>query len=118
MNRIRLLLVSFALLSVPSFAQAATVVFDVPAATVVDLNGWTSTLYVNGTAFPLTHTCILTGAIVTCTAPLPNVASALVAGTAQTFEVDLFDPVLNVRSPKSASFIRNRPAAPTSGRFQ
>lgn len=114
--KVVLVLALFLVVATP--ARAASVLFDVPGASVADANGWTSTLYVNGTAFPLVHTCAVAGPLVTCTATLPNIAAALVAGLAQTFEVDLFDPVLSVRSAKSIPFIRNRPAVPTSGRFQ
>ncbi len=118
MKRLFLALVLALLVHVPS-AQAASVLFDVPGVTVADANGWTSTLYVNGTAFPLVHTCALVATVVTCTATLPAIASALVPGLAQTFEVDLFDPILNLRSAKTLPpFIRNRPTVPTNGRFQ
>lgn len=99
-------------------ARAASVLFDVTAGTVADANGWQSTLYVNGTAFPLVHTCALVATVVTCTATLPNISTALVAGSAQTFELDLFDAVLNIRSAKSTPFLRNRPVVPTNGRLQ
>ena len=98
--------------------RAASVLFDVPGATVADANGWASTLYVNGTAFPLTHTCVLVNTVVTCTAALPAISTALAPGLVQTFEVDLFDAVLQLRSAKSVPFLRNRPTVPTSGRFQ
>lgn len=110
-----MLLSLFLLAAVP--ARAASVLFDVTG-TVADANGWTSTLYVNGTAFPLVHTCALVATVVTCTATLPNISTALVAGSAQTFEIDLFDAVLNIRSPKSVPFIRNRPTVPINGRLQ
>ncbi len=111
------LIAAWFVLCLSASAQAASVLFDV-SGTVADANSWTSTLYVNGTAFPLVHTCALAGSVVTCTATLPTITSALVPGLAQTFELDLFDPVLNIRSVKSVPFIRNRPSVPTAGRFQ
>ncbi len=97
-------------------ASAATVVYD-SANTLAEVQGYTATLFVNGTAFPLTQTCVASTANVTCTAPLPNITSALTASGPQTFTVQFADPVLGVTAT-SAPFIRTRPAAPTSGRFQ
>lgn len=99
-------------------AQAASVVFDAAAGTTVAAaNGWTSVLYVNGTAFPMAHTCALVGVTVTCTATLPNITSALTPSGAQSFQVSFVDAVLG-ESVKSVPFLRDRPAAPINGRFQ
>lgn len=100
-------------------AQASTpaVVFD-SLNTVGELQSFVATLFVNGTPFVLAQTCASSSANVTCVAPLPNIASALTPTGQQTFTVQLSDPVLGVTSPMSVPFIRNRPGAPTSGRFQ
>jgi hypothetical protein len=114
-----MLLTLSALVLLATPVQAATVSFDLaPGATVAEATSWTATLYVNGTAFALTTTCVAAGPVVTCTAPLPAITAALTPAGPQTFEVDLFDPVLNARSLKSAPFLRSRPSAPINGRLQ
>lgn len=100
-------------------AQAATVLYDAPTGTTLaQANSWAGTLYVNNQAFQLTQTCTQAGVgVVTCSAPLPNVAAALAPTGPQNFEVTWKDAVLG-EGPRSAVFIRNRPSAPTNGRFQ
>lgn len=99
-------------------AQAATVMFDAAAGTTVaTANTYTSVLYVNGTAFPMIHTCALVGTVTTCTAPLPNIAAALTPIGTQTFEVTFKDVILG-ESARSGPFVRIRPAAPLNLRIQ
>lgn len=113
---ILLLIIGFA---VPVTAQTATVIFDAATGTTAaTANGWTSVLYVNNTAFPMVHTCALVGAVVTCSAPLPNITAALTPIGTQTFEVSFKDVVLNVESSRSGPFVRIRPAAPLNLRIQ
>lgn len=119
MTRWMLVLV-FLLGSVPAFAQAATVAYDYPVVAGVPLaatvQAWTPTLYVNGTAFVLTHTCTGT-TTVTCTATLPNITSALTPTGPQTFTVSLKDTVLG-ESPQSLPLVKVRPVAPLVLRIQ
>lgn len=110
--------VLFLLLQISSHAQAATVAFDASAGTTVaTANGWTSVLYVNGTAFAMIHTCALVGTLVTCSAPLPNVATALTPSGNQTFEVTFKDVVLG-ESPRSVPLVLVRPNAPLNPRIR
>lgn len=116
-----LLVVSFCLFSSLVNAQAAQVIFDYPntspAATV---QGWTATLYVNGTPFVLTDTCVLTTAapiVVRCTATFPNVTSALTPSGVQNFEVTLMDVVLE-SAKSSPPFVLTRPSVVTNLRIQ
>lgn len=118
MKRI-ILAVCFVLVLAPgAHAQAATVLFDAAAGTTVaTANSWTSVLYVNGTAFPMVHTCAIVGAATTCSAPLPNITAALTPLGSQTFEVTFKDAILG-ESLRSGPFVRVRPAAPSNLRIQ
>lgn len=114
-----LIALAFCIVGTAARAQAATVQFDAtPGTAVAAANGWTSVLYVNGTAFPMAHVCTASGAAVTCEAPLPNIIPALTANGSQRFEVSFVDAVLGVESPKSAPFLRDRPVAPINLRFK
>ena len=116
----KLMLITIACLSlsVPAFAQTATVAFDAATGTTpATANTWTSVLYVNGTAFPLTHVCTLVGTTTTCTATLPNISAALTAFGSQTFTVTFKDSVLG-ESPQSSPLVKVRPAAPVLLRIQ
>jgi hypothetical protein len=105
-------------LSVPAYAQVATVAFDAQTGTTAaTANSWTSVLYVNGTAFPLVHVCTLVGTTTTCTAPLPNITAALTPVGTQTFTVTFKDSVLG-ESPSSSPLVKVRPAAPVLLRIQ
>lgn len=114
-----ILLVLLALsLSAPVFAQTTTVAFDAAAGTTpATANSWTSVLYVNGTAFPLVHTCATVGTTTTCTATLPNISAALTPVGTQTFTVTFKDSVLG-ESPQSLPLVKVRPAAPVLLRIQ
>ena len=114
----RMIAVVGAIMMTAQVVAASEVVFNPSNGTLQENNSWTSILYVNGTAFPLTHTCTMVDAMAECTAPLPNIQSALTPSGPQTFRVSLYDPILMVESGKSAPFIRVRPGAPTSGRLK
>lgn len=114
------LLVMLALLGfvVPAHAQAATVLFDAATGTTpATANQWTSVLYVNGTAFPMTHVCSTVGTATTCSSPLPNITAALTPAGTQTFTVSFKDSILG-ESPQSGPLTRIRPAAPFPPRIQ
>jgi hypothetical protein len=102
-------------------AQTLTVTYDYGlsgAETLTMVQGWVPTLYVNGTPFTASHTCVAQPApatAVTCTFPLPNVSSAITASGNQTFEVSLKDPIVG-EGGKSSPFIRVKPHAPTNAR--
>lgn len=116
------LLVSLLLLTANrSEAQAASVVFDYPnTASPAVVQGYIATLYVNGTAFVLNDTCVLTTVapiVVRCTATLPDITSALTASGNQNFEISLKDVILE--GAKSAPpFVLTRPSAPQGLRIQ
>jgi hypothetical protein len=106
------------LAAAPARAQVATVLFDAATGTTVaTANSWTSVLYVNGTAFPMVHTCAIVGTVTTCSAPLPNITAALTPLGTQTFEMTFKDAILG-ESLRSAPFVRVRPAAPSNLRIQ
>lgn len=120
MKKILIVLV-FCLL--PCYAQAQSVIYTYPvtSATLVQVNGYIPTLYVNGASFPLTHTCVLTTTVTpnvfTCTAPLPNITSALTPTGPQNFEVTLKDAILE--GPKSnPPFVLTRPSVVSTLRIQ
>lgn len=99
-------------------AQSPQVAFDTPTGvTAAQANAWTSVLYVNGTAFPMTHTCAINGSAVTCTAPLPNITTALTATGPQNLTVSFKDVVLG-EGPQSGPLVRLRPGAPSVPRIQ
>lgn len=92
-------------------ASAQTVMFDAATGTTpATANTWTSVLYVNGTAFPMTHTCATVGTATTCSAPLPNITAALTPVGSQTFTVTFKDPVLG-ESGQSSPLVLIKPAA-------
>jgi hypothetical protein len=116
--KISLLVLVWLSLSLPAFAQAATVSFDAATGTTpATANTWSSVLYVNGTAFPMTHVCTLVGTTTTCTATLPNISAALTPVGTQTFTVTFKDSVLG-ESPQSSPLVKVRPAAPVLLRIQ
>lgn len=93
------------------------IAFDAPSGvTPAQGNLWTSVLYVNGTPFPMVHTCVAAGPLTTCTAPLPNISSALTATGPQTFTVSFKDVVLG-EGPQSGPLVRLRPSAPSIPRI-
>ena len=103
-------------------AQSATVTFDTSANTpVATVQNYTATLYVNGTPFPLTDTCVLvtgvTPNVVRCTAQLPDVSSALTTSGNQNFEVTLKDVILE-GAKSSPPFVLARPNVTTNLRIQ
>jgi len=105
------------LFQTPSQAQGTATVFFDTATTVTIANSWTSVLYVNGTAFPMTHTCTVVGALTTCTSPLPNISAALTPTGNQTLEVTFKDVVLG-ESPRSVPLVLARPNAPLNPRIR
>lgn len=105
-------------LMVRADAQTATVLFDAQSGTTpATANTWTSVLYVNNVAFPMTHTCAVVGTATTCQAPLPNISAALTAVGTQTFEVTFKQGVLG-ETARSSPFVLVRPAAPSNLRIQ
>jgi hypothetical protein len=94
-------------------------VFDFPVsagAAPATVQGWTARLYVNGTAFVLNDTCVVVGAQITCTAPLPNITAALTLSGPQTFTASLADSIME--SAVSVPLVLVRPSAPTAPRIQ
>lgn len=105
-------------------AQAATVAFDysVPAPAVTPspavVTGYVAQLYVNGVAFVLTDTCVAVAApaVITCTATLPNISSALAVTGPNQFQVSLKDGILE--GPKSVvPLVLVTPSAPSTPRI-
>lgn len=102
-------------------AQAATVIFNYPnTVSAAVVQGYTATLYVNGTPFVLTDVCVLvttvTPNVVQCTAPLPNVTAALTASGPQNFDVTLADVILE--GAHSVPFVLARPSVTSNLRIQ
>lgn len=117
-RRLSIVVLSLLAPATVAHAQAATVLFDAATGTTpATANQWTSVLYVNGTPFPMVHTCTLVGAVTTCTSPLPNVTTALTPVGSQTFNVTFKDIILG-ESPQSGPLTRIRPAAPFPPRIQ
>lgn len=117
----KLLVIGLLMLGVLVQAQTGTVAYDYPASTPpATVQGYAATLFVNGTAFPITDTCVLnttvTPNVVTCTAPLPNITAALTSSGPQSFTVTLKNVVLE--SSPSAPFVLTAPSAPTGIRIQ
>lgn len=103
-----------------AFAQTATVTYTYPTivigvpVTLLQVQTYIPTLQVNGMAFPLTHTCVLTPgtpSVFTCTAPLPNITTGLTPSGSQSFTVTLKDVILE--GQPSLPFVLQRPAAPS-----
>lgn len=104
-------------LSSPISAQTPTVTYDIaPPATLAEASGWTAVLYVNNIPFQSAHACALAATVITCSFPLPNIASALTPSGPQVFEVALKDAVVG-EGLRSSPLVRNRPGAPTNLRF-
>lgn len=118
MKRVLLaLVVGLSLVQIAS-AQTATVVIDAPAgATLAEATPWQWTLYVNNTAFPLTTTCAVVGALITCQGPLPNISAALTPTGAQNFEAT-YRSVLFGESVRSVPFVATRRGASSAPRIQ
>lgn len=111
------LVVLLSLIQIAS-AQTATVLVDAPAGTTLaEAAPWQWTLYVNNTAFPLTTTCAVVGALVTCQGPLPNVSTALTPTGNQNFEAT-YRSVLFGESPRSVPFVATRRGASSAPRIQ
>lgn len=119
MKKIALTII-FLLLASLAQAQTATVAYDYSAsgATPSLVQGWIPTLFVNGTPFSLTHTCIagVAPVLVTCTAPLPNISAALTTAGNQNFTVGLADAILGP-GPQSLPLVRVKPNAPSAPRI-
>ena len=117
-----LLLLGFLLLlpqSMSVSAQTVTVLFDAQTGTTpATANTWTSVLYVNGTPFPMTHTCVAVGTVTTCSAPLPAIAPALTSNGSQSFTVTFKDAVLGETTQSSPPLVRIRPSAAINLRIQ
>lgn len=103
--------------------EAQTVTYNYPdlSRTAAQVTGYISTLYVNGTPFTLNHTCTLVTIVIpnviTCTAALPNITSALTTSGPQTFEITLKDVILE-SSKSTPPFVLNRPTVPVGLRIQ
>jgi hypothetical protein len=116
------LFAAFMFVSASAFAQSATVTFDytvTPLPTAAVVQGWTFTLTVNSTKFVLNDTCVLNSAgpiVVTCTATLPNITTALTGSGPQSFTGTLADGILE--SSASLPLVLTRPSAPTAPRIQ
>jgi len=119
MKRLLLVLV-FLSVAVPVRAQAATVVFDYPVAGSLPttVQGWTATLYVNNVPFVVNDICTPQPAptIVTCTATLPDVSSALAVTGPNQFIMRLKDGILE--GPNSVPLVLSRPSATSAPRIQ
>lgn len=99
-------------------AQAASVIYDFPSTTpLATVQAWIPTLYVNNIAFPMTHTCVTVGPLQTCTATLPNIATALTPTGSQTFQITVKDAVLG-EGAKSLPLVLARPLVATGLRIQ
>lgn len=122
-----LLVVMASLFATVASAQTPTVSYDYllqASETLPMVQSWTAVLYVNGSAFTAAHTCIAQpppgpppapANALTCTFPLPNVASAITATGPQSFEVALRDAIVG-EGAKAIPFIRVKPHAPTNSR--
>lgn len=102
-------------------AQTATVTYDYSAAGAVPsvVQGYGATLYVNGVAFTMNDTCVATPApaLITCTANLPNISTALVPVGPNQFQVSMKDGILE--GPKSViPLVLTAPLAPSTPRIQ
>jgi hypothetical protein len=95
-------------------AQTVTYSSSTTIAPLATVQAWTPTLYVNNTPFVLTQTCTLgTTPAINCSAPLPNISTALTPTGNQTFAITFKDPILG-ESSKSVPLVLVSPVAPTS----
>ena len=117
MKRIGLLVLAALLYSGVAEAQAASVIYDytlvqgATTVTVAQVQAWKAELLVNGTPFVLAPVCVLNGLFATCTAPLPNISTALTPSGNQTFTARLSDTVLGA-GPVSLPLVKVLPNAP------
>lgn len=122
MKRIALAL-AFLLFASIAHAQAATVIYDYAltqgptTVTVGQVQAWKAELLVNGTPFVLVGvSCVQSGVApnlnATCSAPLPNITTALTASGGQTFTARLSDAVLGVGG-QSLPLVKVLPNAPS-----